>query len=65
MNIQEFAAKLSSDNNRSSVFATLRKLTAMDSPQLAAFKESSEDVLLGEWAIWNGSNANNAACVAA
>jgi hypothetical protein len=54
MNIQNFRTKLSSDNNR--VFATLRKLTAMDSKQLAAFQaESSNQGVTGEWAIWSGN----------
>ena len=56
MNIQDFAAKLSSDNNRTPVFATLRKLTAMESGKLAAFQASGEDSIAnGEWAIWNGA----------
>ncbi len=56
MNIQDFNAKLSSDNNRTPMFASLRKLTAMDS---AAIQDSDAAKAAGEWAIWNGSTSSD------
>lgn len=56
MNIQDFNATLSNENNRTPVFATLRKLTAMES---AAFQASDAQKDGGEWAIWNGATAND------
>jgi len=59
MSIHEFHARLSSDQDSSAIFGSLRKMMSLEDLKPARFQASGDDVIQDSgWVIWNdGVNA--------
>lgn len=61
MSMNDFNARLTSNNDSSAMFGSLRKLRSLSEAKLALFQDTSDPVLDSAWVIWNGADSGVAA----